>query len=238
MSNDLRVGIVGCGAIASNHVSAYAAAEGAVVVGCCDIDITRAEAFADVQGINAATDSVEKLLELNLDIISVCTPHPTHESVVVAAAARGVHVLCEKPIAIDSESAQRMIDACANADVKLGVLFQRRFWPAARRIRAAIEDGTIGRPVLGHCSVLLHREHEYYSADAWRGMWATDGGGVLMTQAIHYIDLLQWFMGPVVEVTGRTGPISTATALKSRIPPSPRWLLPPGHWPPSKLRRR
>ena len=80
---------------------------------------------------------------------------------------------------------------------------QRRFWPAAQRIRAAIDDGTLGRPVLGQCSVMLQRDPEYYSRDAWRGTWASDGGGVLMTQAIHYIDLLQWFMGDVAEVYGK-----------------------------------
>ncbi|MGE3288191.1 MAG: Gfo/Idh/MocA family protein [Pseudonocardia sp.] len=78
--------------------------------------------------------------------------------------------------------------------VQLGVLFQRRFWPAAQRIRRAIDDGTLGRPILGHTSVLLHREPEYYyTGAAWRGTWATDGGGVLMTQAVHNVDLLQWF---------------------------------------------
>ncbi|WP_051441605.1 Gfo/Idh/MocA family protein [Arthrobacter sp. H14] len=205
MTEQLRVGIVGCGAIAGNHAEAYLAAEGAVVVGCCDVDTDRATSFAASAGISSAVETVDELLDLGLDVVSVCTPHPTHESVVVAAASRGVHVLCEKPIAVDSASARRMIDACEDAGVVLGVLFQRRFWPAAQRLRAAIDDGTLGDPVLGHCSVLLHREPEYYSADAWRGMWATDGGGVLMTQGIHYIDLLQWFMGPVAEVTGRVG---------------------------------
>ena len=110
-------------------------------------------------------------------------------------------MLCEKPIAIDLGAAGRMTAACDAAGVTLGVLFQRRFWPAAQRIRAAIDDGTLGTPFLGHASVLLHRDPSYYTADPWRGTWATDGGGVLTTQAVHYIDLLQWFMGDCVEVT-------------------------------------
>jgi predicted dehydrogenase len=125
----------------------------------------------------------------------------SHEAVVTAAAARGVHVLCEKPIAIDLASAARMIAACETAGVTLGVLFQRRFWPAAQRIRAALDDGTLGTPFLGHAAVLLHRDTSYYTADPWRGTWATDGGGVLMTQGVHYVDLLQWFMGEGVEVS-------------------------------------
>jgi predicted dehydrogenase len=85
--------------------------------------------------------------------------------------------------------------------VTFGVLFQRRFWPAAQRIRAAIDDGTVGIPFLGHAAVLLHRDPAYYSAAAWRGTWAADGGGVLTTQGVHYVDLLQWYMGECVEVS-------------------------------------
>jgi predicted dehydrogenase len=199
----LRIGIAGCGAISRNHLEAFRALDDVVIVGVCDIDLQRAHDTAEAWGIPAAVNTVQELLDLDLDIVSVCTPHPTHEDVVLQAAAAGVHVLCEKPIATDLESAERMVKACDDADVKLGVLFQRRFWPAAQRIRAAIDDGTLGRPIMGQCSVMLHREPDYYSRDAWRGTWANDGGGVLMTQAIHYIDLLQWFMGDVAEVYGK-----------------------------------
>lgn len=199
----LRIGIAGCGAISRNHLEAFRALDDVVIVGVCDIDLQRAQDTAEAWEIPAAVNTVQELLGLDLDIVSVCTPHPTHEEVVLQAAAAGVHVLCEKPIATDLASAERMVKACDDAGVKLGVLFQRRFWPAAQRIRAAIDDGTLGRPIMGQCSVMLHREPEYYSRDAWRGTWANDGGGVLMTQAIHYIDLLQWFMGDVAEVYGK-----------------------------------
>lgn len=202
-SRRLRIGIAGCGAISRNHLEAFRSVDDAEIIGVCDIDPARARATAQDWGIPNAVDTVAALLALDLDIVSVCTPHPTHEDVVLQAAAAGVHVLCEKPIAVELESADRMVQACDNAGVKLGVLFQRRFWPAAQRIRAAIDDGTLGRPIMGQCSVMLHRDPEYYSRDAWRGTWANDGGGVLMTQAIHYIDLLQWFMGDVAEVYGR-----------------------------------
>lgn len=199
----LRIGIAGCGAISRNHLEAFRALDHVIVAGVCDIDLDRARGTAEAWGIPAAVNTVRELLDLGLDIISVCTPHPTHEEVVLQAAASGVHVLCEKPIAIELASAERMVKACGDAGVKLGVLFQRRFWAAAQRIRAAIDDGTLGRPIMGQCSVMLHREPDYYSRDAWRGTWANDGGGVLMTQAIHYIDLLQWFMGDVAEVYGK-----------------------------------
>ncbi|GAB2747407.1 Gfo/Idh/MocA family protein [Sinomonas soli] len=210
MSAPYRVGIVGCGAISRNHLEAFAAIPEATVVAVCDVDPGRARETAEDWGIAHAFGSVEELLAAGVDLVSVCTPHPTHEAVVLAAAAAGAHVLCEKPIAIDLASAERMAAACDAAGVRLGVLFQRRFWPAAQRLRAAVDDGTLGRPILGHASVLLHREPEYYSAAAWRGTWATDGGGVLMTQAIHYLDLLQWLMGEVVEVHGYLGTFTHA----------------------------
>ncbi|MDD0856810.1 Gfo/Idh/MocA family oxidoreductase [Arthrobacter alpinus] len=207
----LRVGIVGCGNISRNHIEAFSAIDNTEVVAVCDVDLARAQSTAKAWNIGTAVDSVAALLALGLDIVSVCTPHPTHETVVVEAAAAGVHVLCEKPISVDVASAERMVAACEAAGVKFGVLFQRRFWPAARQLRDAIDDGTLGVPILGQVSVLLHREAEYYSADAWRGTWETDGGGVLMTQAIHYIDLLQWYMGISPRSTAPSTRSSTAS---------------------------
>src|SRR5699024_2434510 len=174
----LRAGIVGGGAIAGTHVGAYRAAEGVEATACCAIDAARAR-------------------DLGVEVMSVCTPHPTHEAVVLAAAERGVHVLREKPIAIDVSSAERMVGACERAGITFGCVFQRRLWPAAQRIRAAIDDGSLGEPILVRIEVLLHRDSSYYTATPWRGTWATDGGGVLMTQAIHYVDLRQWFVGDV-----------------------------------------
>lgn len=206
----ILVGIAGGGAIHRNHVEAYRTLDDVEVVGLCDVDVDRARQVADASQIPEAFGSVTDLLNYRtaggrgIDILSVCTPHPTHEAVVTEAAEAGVHVLCEKPIATDLEAARRMVEVCEHHDVAFGVLFQRRFWPAAQQLREKIEDGSIGNPILGHCSVLLHRDPEYYSSAAWRGTWKSDGGGVLMTQGIHYIDLLQWYLGSVVEVHGHT----------------------------------
>jgi len=204
-TDGLRVGIVGCGMVSRNHIEAFHAASGVEVVAVSDVDLERAQAQAHKHGIPFACGSLEELLAHGVDIVSVCTPHPTHEEVVLAAARAGAHVLCEKPIAVDLAAAQRMVRVCRESGVTLGVLFQRRFWPAAQRIRRAIDDGTLGTPVLGHVSVQLHRNREYYAKDAWRGTWGTGGGGVLMTQAVHYIDLVQWFMGRVTSVQGAMG---------------------------------
>jgi predicted dehydrogenase len=96
-----------------------------------------------------------------------------------------------------------MVDAADRAGIKFGVIFQRRFWPAAQRIRKAIDDGRLGKLTLGECSVRLWRSQEYFASDPWRGKWATEGGGVLMNQAVHSIDQFVWFMGDPVEVVGR-----------------------------------
>lgn len=204
----LRVGIVGCGGVSRSHLSAYARIDGVEVVAVCDVDLLRARAVAAEHGVAGVYDDVEGVLGHGVDLVSVCTPHPTHEPIVLAAARAGAHVLCEKPIATSLAAAERMTEACEAAGVRLGVFLQRRFWPAAQRMREAIASGRLGAPILGECTVLLERGSAYYAKDAWRGTWETDGGGVLMTQAIHHLDLLLWMMGEVAEVHGRVATFS------------------------------
>jgi predicted dehydrogenase len=198
----LRVGVIGCGRIATNHVAALRRIDGVAVVAVADIDEERANTFASLHGVPSAYTDIDRMFQAGLDAVTVCTPHPAHVDGVLAAARHGVHVLCEKPIATSLDEADRMIDATDRARVLFGVLFQRRFWPAATAIRRAIDEGRLGPPITGGVLARFNRDAEYY-ADQWRGRWATEGGGVLMTQAIHHIDLLQWYMGPATRVTGR-----------------------------------
>jgi UDP-N-acetyl-2-amino-2-deoxyglucuronate dehydrogenase len=198
----MRFGIAGCGKIARNHLGALRTAAGVEVVAVADVDGDRAQAFAARHGVPRAYDDVDRMLAAGLDAVTICTPHGAHEAGVLAAARHGTHVLCEKPIALRVEQAERMVTATADAGVRFGVLFQRRFWPAAARIRAAIDRGRLGQPVCGGVLGRLNRDADYY-AEPWRGRLATEGGGVLMTQVIHHIDLLLWFMGPAQRVTGR-----------------------------------
>jgi UDP-N-acetyl-2-amino-2-deoxyglucuronate dehydrogenase len=200
----MNVGIVGCGMIARNHLSALRGIPGVRVAAVHDIDVARARAFAAEHDVPGAYQDLEEMLGQRLDAVTICTPHAAHEAGVLAAARHATHVLCEKPIALDVEQARRMVAATEAAGVRFGVLFQRRFWPAARRIRAALDDGRLGLPVCGAVVARLNRDADYY-AEPWRGRRATEGGGVLMTQAIHHVDLLQWFMGPARRVTGRCG---------------------------------
>lgn len=200
----LRVGIIGCGKIAPFHAEAVRSLPDVILAACCDTDMERARAFGQQFGIDIATSSLEDFFTRGqLDAALICTPHPAHEKLVVACADAGIDVLCEKPIAVRLEEADRMIAAADAAGVAFGVIFQRRFWPASQRIRHAIDAGLLGKLTFGSASSLLWRPQSYFAADPWRGKWATEGGGVMMNQAVHTIDLLQWFMGPAIEVYGR-----------------------------------
>jgi predicted dehydrogenase len=183
-------------------VAALRGVAGVRVVAVVDVDIDRARSFAAAHAIPHAYPDADQMLGSGLDAVTVCTPHGAHEAGVLAAARHRTHVLCEKPVALTVAQAHRMTAATAAAGVRFGVLFQRRFWPAAMRVRRAIDDGRLGTPICGGVVVRLNRDADYY-AEPWRGRLATEGGGVLMTQAIHHVDLLQWFMGPVRRVTGR-----------------------------------
>ncbi len=204
MTRTVRTGLIGCGKIAEIHAQALHDIPEAEFVACCDTDEGRAKALAAKHGVpKIYTDVHEMLGSGDIEAVLVCAPHPVHATLVVAAAEAGVHVLCEKPISISLADADRMIAAADQAGVKFGVIFQRRFWPAARRIREAIDDGRLGQLTFGECSVRIGRSREYFASDPWRGTWANEGGGVLMNQAVHAIDQFQWFMGRAVEVVGR-----------------------------------
>jgi len=204
MADTVRMGLIGCGGIARTHAAALASLPESNFVACADIDGDRARAWAAQHNVPLVFSDAESLLQSGeVDAVLVCTPHPSHAPLVVAAAEAGVHVLCEKPITTRLTDADRMIDAAARANIKFGVIFQRRFWPAAQRIRKAIDDGQLGDLTLGECIAHLSRDRAYFARDAWRGKWSTEGGGVLMNQAVHTIDKFQWYMGEAVEIFGR-----------------------------------
>jgi predicted dehydrogenase len=140
-----------------------------------------------------------------MDLVAIGTPSGVHARQGIAAARRGLHVLVEKPIDITTERADALIDACDTAGVKLGVFFQDRLRPAIVDIKRMIDDETLGKPVMIAGRVRWYRPPEYYSASKWRGTWALDGGGALMNQAIHTVDLVQWMFGPVARVSAAVG---------------------------------
>ena len=162
----------------------------------------RAQAFAARYGVKAYRSLDELLADPGVQMVSICSPHTTHPDLVEAAAGAGKHVLVEKPMAVDLKGCDRSIEAAERAGVKLGVISQRRFYEPVRRVKAAVEAGKIGNPVLGTVVVMGWRDEAYYNMDPWRGKWDSEGGGVLLTQTTHQLDLFQWFMGPIEELFG------------------------------------
>jgi UDP-N-acetyl-2-amino-2-deoxyglucuronate dehydrogenase len=194
--------LIGCGKVGDTHAQALASLKESRLVAVFDTDLARAEAFARRYGVQAYCDLAELLGNREIGMVSVCTPHVTHPDIAVACAQAGVHCLVEKPMAIDLKGCDRAIAAADEAGTKLGVVSQRRFYEPVRRVKQAIDMGKIGRPVLGTMVVMGWRDEAYYRLDPWRGKWATEGGGVLLTQTTHQLDLFQWFMGPVDELFG------------------------------------
>jgi predicted dehydrogenase len=202
MTNKLRTALVGCGLIGRTHATALASDPQSELVAVCDPVPERANQFGDEFGVPAFTDLASALSERNVQMVSVCTPHPTHTDVVVLAAQMGVHALVEKPLAPDLASCDRAIQACVQAGVALGMISQRRLYPPVVRMREAIVAGKLGEPVLATLTVLGWRDRPYYESAAWRGTWNGEGGGVLINQTPHQLDVLQWLMGPVEELSG------------------------------------
>ena len=198
----VRTAVIGCGKIGAMHADALAALERSAFSAVCDTSEERAVAFGERHGVRAYTAVAEMIRAERIGMVSICTPHPVHHQAVVIAAAAGAHCLVEKPLASDLGACDRIIDACSRAGVRLGVMSQRRWYPPHLRMKAAIDSGAIGAPVLAVVSVLGWRSEDYFRADSWRGMWATEGGGVLVNQAPHQLDLMQWFMGPIDELSG------------------------------------
>ena len=200
-------GIVGCGVIGYWHDRAVRAnADRAQVVAYCDTDLSRAEAFNQKYAAGNATtyNDVRALVrDPNVDVISVCTPSGLHLEPVLAAAEAGVHVLCEKPLEITLERIDRMIEAAEKARIKLGVVFQRRTYEPVQRIKRAVDAGEFGKLTLADAYLKFYRTRSYYRSASWRGTWALDGGGALMNQGIHGIDLLLWFAGEVRSVQAK-----------------------------------
>jgi predicted dehydrogenase len=162
-------------------------------------------ALAEEHAASWYTSLDHMLREADIDTVIVATPSGLHPDQVIAAARAGKHVITEKPMAITKEGIDGMIGACREAGVQLAVIFQNRLSADVRKVRRAIEQGYIGTPVLANGAVYWHRSQEYYDANGgWRGTWALDGGGALMNQAIHTVDLLQWMMGGVASIQAHT----------------------------------
>lgn len=199
-----RVGtaLIGAGKVAETHAEALSSLPRSRFVAVCDPVRERSEELASRFGVTPYQSIAALLDDGRVEAVSICTPHPTHADVAILAAEAGRHVLVEKPMAIRLSDCDAMIAAAEKHRVKLGVISQRRLYEPVARVRAAISAGRLGEPALGTLTVLGWRSEDYYQLDPWRGTWAGEGGGVLVTQATHHLDLFQWLMGPVSEVYG------------------------------------
>lgn len=194
------IGIVGTGVIAATHAAAIAAVPGARLAAVTDVVPERAIEFAGSRGCAAEPGLDALLARDDIDVVSVCVPSGLHAEVGIQAAAAGKHLIVEKPIDVSLAAADRLIHAADTARVAMTVISQHRFDPGLVELRGLIDDGMLGRLVLGEASTKWYRSQGYYDSGPWRGTWALDGGS-LMNQGIHYVDLLRWTMGPVTEVS-------------------------------------
>ena len=197
----MNVGLVGGGNISGTHARAAVAA-GLRVAGVYGGNADKARALADHHGAPAFQTLDALLAHAPLDCVMIGSPSGLHASHAMAAVQAGKHVLVEKPLDIATPRIDRLIDEVDRARVTLGVFFQDRLKPAIVDIKARIDAGEIGTPLLATGEVKWFRPREYYSASRWRGTWALDGGGALMNQGIHTVDLLLYLLGPVMRVSG------------------------------------
>jgi predicted dehydrogenase len=195
--------IVGCGVIAPYHARSIATIPNARLRAVVDVAPDRAARFAAEFEADASIDLDATLARADVDVVCVCLPSGLHAEIGARVAAAGKHLVVEKPIDVSLESADRLIAACRRAGVTLTVICQQRFAPGIQRLRAALDAGQLGRPVLGEAVVKWYRTQQYYDGAGWRGTWDLDGGGALMNQGIHSVDLLQWLLGPVDSVVAR-----------------------------------
>ncbi|HOJ10782.1 MAG TPA: Gfo/Idh/MocA family oxidoreductase [Clostridiales bacterium] len=199
----LKFGIIGCGLISNWHADAILKINGAELSGATDVSEKSRQAFASKYNIKAF-DSIEELLASDVDVVSVCTPSGLHAPLAIKVANAGKHIIVEKPMAITLEQADQMIEACEKNNVKAAIISQMRFTPAVRKLKEAIDTGVLGRIVSGDMYMKFYRSQEYYDKGGWRGTWKMDGGGALMNQGIHGVDLLRYVMGPVKSIHALT----------------------------------
>lgn len=199
------IGIVGCGTIASVHAEAIRQLPNAELVSVYSRNLDNALRLSQKFNVAASNDWDDFIGNKRLDVVTVCTPSGTHLDYGKRIAEAGKHVVVEKPIEVTLERGKQLIEVCRQNEIKLAVIFQNRFLPEAIRMKAAIAAGELGKIFLGDAYIKWHRTQAYYDSAEWRGTMALDGGGVLINQAIHTIDLLQWLLGKVETICGSIG---------------------------------
>lgn len=204
----IRVSLLGCGRISKNHFASMAMhSEDMELVAICDSDRTALERSVEEQKINGYESLTLMLENEKLDLVAVCTPSGLHSEQVMTIAKHGIHVLTEKPMATRWADGVRMVKACDEANVRLFVVKQNRRNATIQLLKRAIDEKRFGKIYMVHINVFWTRPQAYYDQAKWRGTWELDGGA-FMNQASHYVDLLEWLIGPIADVQAMTGTLA------------------------------
>jgi UDP-N-acetyl-2-amino-2-deoxyglucuronate dehydrogenase len=200
MTRKFGFGIIGAGLISHIHAQAINAIPTAALIGVYNLHNEKADAFAAKYSCKSYSALEVLLADPDIDIVCICTPSGLHLEPALKSIHAGKHCLIEKPLEVTLAKCDAIIDAAQKTGVKTGVIFPSRFYEASSQLKKAIDEERFGNLVLGDAYVKWYRSPEYYKSASWRGTWALDGGGALMNQGIHSVDLLQWYMGPVESV--------------------------------------
>lgn len=194
--------VIGCGDISTVHFQALSALGDVELVAVCDTDPERLEAAAATHGVPGYADYLDMIQKVRPDVVHVCTPHHLHASVAADCLERGVNVIVEKPLAHTLEEGRRLVEVAERSPARIGVCFQNRYNATSQAMHELLDGGTLGQVVGASATVMWHRDGSYYRSRPWRGTWTEGGGGLMMNQAIHTVDLLQWLVGDVAKVEG------------------------------------
>ena len=195
----LKIGIVGCGCIFTMHATSAHHLPNAEIVGVCDIKKDRADKAAKKYNCKAYYNYKELINKDNIDVVHICVPHYLHPVISKYAIEQGVHVLCEKPMSIKYEDALENVALAQKNNVKYGIIFQCRYNDSSRLVKEKLTDGTLGKIISARVVLTWCKPDEYYSLSDWKGTWEKEGGGVVIDQAIHSIDLANWFIDDEIE---------------------------------------
>ncbi|MFI2566469.1 Gfo/Idh/MocA family protein [Paenarthrobacter sp. NPDC018779] len=194
--------VIGCGDVSSVHLAALATMADAELVAVCDTNPERLEAAAAAHGVPGYASHLDLLEKVRPDVVHICTPHHLHASIAADCLEAGVGVIVEKPLAHTLEEGRRLIEVAERSTAKIAVCFQNRYNATSQAMRELLDGGTLGQVLGASATVMWHRTGDYYRDRPWRGTWAGGGGGLMMNQAIHTVDLLQWLVGDVAKVEG------------------------------------
>jgi len=201
----LKIGIVGCGTIAYVQAEAIQESKNAELHSVFSLPEITAKNCGEKFSVNWYSDWDRFISDAELDAVSICVPSGKHLDLGVKAAEAGKHVIVEKPIEVTLKRANTLLEKCKEKNVQLAVIYQTRFMPEIMKLKEQIEQNEIGNIFMGDAYIKWFRDQAYYDSGAWRGTFELDGGGVLINQGIHTVDLLQWFMGDVDTVYGKVG---------------------------------